>query len=208
MKQWTADHDLLANFFQGIAKTQRQGTELEEFASAEGAFLPRQDMPADIPDDPMAPEAIGTETFDEAPDEPSSYGWGGHRNGRIPTELLTKIGQGGHRLEAQAASAWVRMREAAKADGVDLSVSDSYRSYEAQVALRNSPKAAKVATARPGTSIHGWGRAVDVNLRKDAETLAWLRRNAGRFGWVNPAWAQKKGKSYEPWHWQFNGGEG
>lgn len=164
----------------------------------------------DEPEPPMDPEQIEADDHQHPEDvtpgagRRSSYGWGGHQNGRIPAKALKSIGQGSHKLEASAADAWVAMRAAAAKDGVTLTLTDSYRSYDAQVAVRKS-KGHKVATATPGTSVHGWGKAVDVNVN-DPKVLAWLRKNAPRFGWVNPPWAQKKGKSWEPWHWQHEGG--
>lgn len=162
------------------------------------------DMPADIPDGPQ------DEPFEDVPEEHaherssrSGYAWGGYQNGRIPTKALKAIGQGSHRLETAAADAWVAMREAAAKDGIRLALTDSYRSYDAQVAVRRR-KGHQVATATPGTSVHGWGRAVDANVN-DPATLRWLRANGHRFGWVNPAWAQRAGKSFEPWHYEFVG---
>lgn len=133
----------------------------------------------------------------------SSYAWGGHQNGRIPTKEMKAIGQGSHKLEASAADAWIAMREAAKRDGVSLSLTDSYRSYDAQVSVRQR-KGHLVATATPGTSVHGWGRAVDANVN-DPKTFKWLNENGPRFGWIWPAWAQRKGKSFESWHREFVG---
>lgn len=133
----------------------------------------------------------------------SRHAWGGHANGRIPDDELVSIG-GGHRLEADAAGAWTEMVAAAAADGISLSLTDSYRDFDAQVDVRRR-KGDQVATATPGTSIHGWGHAVDANVN-DGKVLAWLRANAGRFGWVNPEWAQREGKSFEPWHWEYQGG--
>lgn len=163
-------------------------------------------QPADIPDDPMDPEALEEDHVhpeDAGKPSTSSYAWGGHQNGRIPAKALKALGQGSHRLEAAAADAWVAMRAAAAAEGISLSLTDSYRSYDAQVAVRKK-KGHQVATATPGTSVHGWGKAVDANVN-DPKTLAWLRANGERFGWVNPAWAQRKGKSWEPWHWEYAG---
>jgi hypothetical protein len=163
----------------------------------------------DEPEPPMDPEQMG-EVHDHGvkPGEHmagrSRHEWGGFENGRIPAEALKAIGQGSHRLETSAADAWIAMREAAARDGVKLSLTDSYRDFDSQVRLRRE-KGHQVATATPGRSVHGWGRAVDANVN-DPRTLAWLRANAGRFGWVNPAWAQKGGKSFEPWHWEFQGG--
>jgi zinc D-Ala-D-Ala carboxypeptidase len=47
--------------------------------------------------------------------------------------------------------------------------------------------------ATPGTSKHGWGMAVDLDL--SAQAQSWMRANAGRFGFtVDPR---------ESWHWNF-----
>lgn len=138
-----------------------------------------------------------------APRTTGKYAWGGFENGRIPTANLKTIGQGKHRLEATAADAWVAMRADAAKAGVTLKLTDSYRTYDEQVAVRQT-KGHKVATATPGSSIHGWGKAVDADV-DDAKTLAWLQANAHRYGWINPHWAQQGGKGYEPWHWEFVG---
>jgi hypothetical protein len=130
-------------------------------------------------------------------------GWGGYANGLIPTAALMPIG-GGHRLEPQAAIAFQGIRAAAAADGLGLALTDSYRSLEAQVSLRHR-KGAIVATATPGMSVHGWGRAIDIDLESEPRLRDWLERNAQRFGWVNPAWAQRSGFSFEPWHYEFVG---
>ena len=56
-------------------------------------------------------------------------------NGRIPRDMLTMIGIGQHRLWSPAAEAFKQMRTAAAADGVNIGVTDSYRSYSEQVDL-------------------------------------------------------------------------
>lgn len=129
-----------------------------------------------------------------------SLAWGGHANGHIPAEAMVDIG-GGHRLEKNASKDWNRMVAAAERDGVHIGVTDSYRDYDAQVDVRKR-KGHIVATATPGTSNHGWGRALDIDVN-DRATLQWLNQNAGKYGFVNPDWAKKAGKSYEPWHWEY-----
>lgn len=47
---------------------------------------------------------------------------------------------------------------------------------------------------RPGTSPHGWGMAVDLDL--NAQAQSWMRANAGRFGFVEDT-------PREPWHWVY-----
>lgn len=131
-------------------------------------------------------------------------GWGGHRNGLIPPSALCEIGIGGHRLRCDAALAFKAMSASyATAFGGPICLTDSYRSLEEQVAVFiEKPGLA----AQPGTSNHGWGLAVD--LCGGAETAGteqdvWLHANAGRFGWVHPAWAEPGGSRPEAWHWEF-----
>ena len=118
-------------------------------------------------------------------------------NGRISPDDLTPIG-GGHRLAAPAAPAFEQMAAAAARDGVSLGVNDSYRSFEEQVALARSKGLYSQGglAATPGTSQHGWGLAVDLDLGPKAQ--AWMRANGPRFGFHEDV-------PREPWHWTFQG---
>lgn len=140
------------------------------------------------------------------PAKKGSLAWGGYQNGRIPKAALVpvKVGKATHHFEPKAATDFQRMVAAAAAEGVTITLTDSYRDYDAQVSVR-ARKGGKVATATPGTSVHGWGRAIDVNLKADPNAFNWLRSNGAKFGWHWPAWAQRKGKSYEEWHWEHYG---
>lgn len=118
-------------------------------------------------------------------------------NGRIPEAALQSIG-GGERLAAPAAAGFLRLRAAAEAAGVSIGVNDSYRSYEEQVdvARRKGLYSEGGLAAEPGTSDHGRGLSVDLQL--DAEALAWMRTHASRFGFAEDV-------PREPWHWTFGG---
>jgi hypothetical protein len=131
----------------------------------------------------------------------------GYANGFLnPASLCPLDGAPGHALRADAAAAFNRMTAAALAErGTRLCVNDSYRSYAGQVSIfRRTPRLAAV----PGTSRHGLGVAVDLGCgaeRFGSSTYRWLKANAGRFGWVHPAWAEPGGALPEPWHWEYTG---
>nr|WP_284291327.1 M15 family metallopeptidase [Angustibacter aerolatus] len=96
-------------------------------------------------------------------------------------------------------------RASSVSGGRDLAVTDSYRSYAAQV----STKARKGnLAATPGTSNHGWGLAIDFGggIQTTGSTAhAWMLTHAGHYGWVHPAWARPGGSKPEPWHWEYVG---
>ncbi|MEJ5866915.1 M15 family metallopeptidase [Pseudokineococcus sp. 5B2Z-1] len=121
-----------------------------------------------------------------------------HGNGKVPEGQLVEIGGAGsgERLWGPAAAAYDRMAAAARADGVTWRVNDSYRSYEDQVSMaaRKGLRSEGGLAAAPGTSSHGWGMAVDLGL--DGRAQAWMRENAGRYGFAETV-------SGEPWHWGF-----
>ena len=120
-----------------------------------------------------------------------------HGNGQIPRDALSPIAQSGHRLWAPAAQAWDALVDAAAHAGFDLRITDSYRSYDQQVDLarRKGLYATGGLAAVPGTSNHGWGLAVDADVR-DPALLEWLRQNGPAFGWVERV-------PREPWHWVY-----
>jgi D-alanyl-D-alanine carboxypeptidase len=117
-------------------------------------------------------------------------------NGRIPSSALSQIAGTSHQLWAPAARSFEALLQAARADGVSIGITDSYRTYETQVDLvrRKGLYSQGGLAAAPGTSMHGWGVAVDLSL--DAGAQAWMRENAGRFGFVENV-------AREPWHWQY-----
>lgn len=211
------DRDRLRQFLDAMSAKARGESAVRPSAQD---FAPTE--PFRVPDDidvPTAPDELTDEeqhATDDGHDHGdqaaaasgarSNYAWGGHQNGRIPTKALKAIGQGSHKLETTAAEAWMAMRVAARREGIEIALTDSYRSYDAQVSVRKR-KGHLVATATPGTSVHGWGRAVDANVN-DPKVLRWLQANGAQYGWVNPAWAKRKGKSFEPWHYEFVGGQG
>lgn len=125
----------------------------------------------------------------------------GYPNGFLPDTALCPLVVGnGHKLRADAAAAFNRMYAA----GAPC-ITDSYRSYAGQVDLyQRKPNLAAV----PGTSNHGWGIAVDFGCGADSfdsPAYAWLKANAGAFGFAHPTWAEPGGSRPEPWHWEYIG---
>ncbi len=129
-------------------------------------------------------------------------------NGAIPAgELCPVPFAPGARLQCDAAAALADLNEAYRAEfGADLAVTSSYRTYEAQVALK-ATKGGLAAT--PGTSNHGWGLAVDLGGigglgQFDSPRYRWLKANAERYGWHHPRVMEPGGSGpQEPWHWEF-----
>jgi zinc D-Ala-D-Ala carboxypeptidase len=116
-------------------------------------------------------------------------------NGKIPEHLLTSIG-GNERLAANAAQAFTEMRAAATAAGINLPVNDSYRSYDEQVEMARTKGLYSQGglAAAPGTSTHGLGMSVDLEL--NPTTLSWMQTNAGKYGFKNDV-------PGESWHWTY-----
>lgn len=125
------------------------------------------------------------------PVELEAYG-----NGRVPANALRPVGGTGHRLWDPAARSFESLLEAARRDGVQIGITDSYRPYAEQVDLarRKGLYSQGGLAAKPGTSDHGWGLSVDLNL--NAKAQAWMRANATRFGFTENV-------PREPWHWTY-----
>jgi len=116
-------------------------------------------------------------------------------NGRLNTSQLTEV-QPNKFLRPDVAQRFQAMAQAARADGVNLQITDAYRSYEQQVdvARRKGLYSQGGLAAYPGTSNHGWGTAVDLNVRGNPGAFEWLKQNASQYGFTNIP--------REPWHWE------
>jgi hypothetical protein len=128
-------------------------------------------------------------------------------NGFLPEANLCFLRTAtGHRLRPSAAKAFDAMADAfARDNGTALCVTDSYRSYEGQVAVY---KAKPSLAAIPGRSNHGLGLAVDLcgGIQVfGSPAHAWMDAHAGQYGFVHPDWAEPDGSRPEPWHWEFRG---
>lgn len=122
-------------------------------------------------------------------------------NGRIPLNEMVHVGNGQY-LEPTTAAYWSAMVIAAGQAGVALACLEGYRTYDEQVRLRNlylydggNP------AGIPGTSSHGWGKAVDVYNTGGfgSAKYAWLAANGPKYGFTN---TQGRADG-EAWHWVF-----
>jgi LAS superfamily LD-carboxypeptidase LdcB len=129
----------------------------------------------------------------------------GMSNGQLDADALCPLwGAPGHRLRTDASKAFNAMSKYhAKSVGGPVCVTDSYRSYAAQVDVyHRKPGLAAV----PGTSQHGWGLAVDLCggvQSYGTPAFNWMKANGPRFGFHHPAWAEPTGSRPEAWHWEF-----
>jgi hypothetical protein len=126
-------------------------------------------------------------------------------------------------LAPDAESAYYRMRDAASAEGVDISkIKSAYRSWNDQNYIFNgyvrddSLENALTYSARPGHSEHQTGLGMDIVTSGTAESklpeiatrLAWLKDNAHRFGFILRYPEGKTsitGYIFEPWHYRYVG---
>ncbi|HZT66448.1 MAG TPA: M15 family metallopeptidase [Acidimicrobiales bacterium] len=150
----------------------------------------------------------------------------GATNGELPASDL--IGVAPHCTAYRAAAPSLGLLLAtARDEGVSLGTDQCYRSLAGEqaasaqwTAAGNSACAAPVTTSPTGqptgTSMHGWGKAVDFNTGTFDAALgfgdpqyAWLAANAGDFGWNRPGWAMPGGSACpEAWHFEWVGDGG
>jgi D-alanyl-D-alanine carboxypeptidase len=128
------------------------------------------------------------------------------------------VSRAGHKLRKSAFSALKSMDAAARADGVTLEVSSSYRSYDYQVEVfaRNVKELgrsqAEMVSAMPGHSQHQLGTAIDfgsiTEAFADTKASRWLSANARRFGFTlsfPKGLTSVTGYAWESWHYRYVG---
>jgi hypothetical protein len=132
----------------------------------------------------------------------------GYTNGELPSSQLYVLNSS-CTLYRPTVGSFEGMIAAAHADGVDLQPVQCYRDYAGQVYERNYWCKLKLCAnaAVPGTSNHGWGKAVDFRDQNGSLTwnsvgYKWLVAHAGAWGWNHP------GGVNEAWHWEWVGDGG
>ena len=123
-------------------------------------------------------------------------------NGRLPDSALAPIAGGG-RLADDAAAAWNALAQKVyRETGHRLSASEAYRTYARQVYFWNLYTSGQGnLAARPGTSNHGWAKAVDLDDYTDREMVD---RFGAPFGW-SKSWSDAPSEwwhiLYQPGHY-------
>ncbi len=141
-------------------------------------------------------------------------------------KVKTKVCRG-KEISSLAAENLEKMISDAKKEGISLWISSGYRSIELQTKLFNrqvarekskglseeeAKKKASTVVARPGTSEHNTGLAVDFNGVEDdfykTKEYKWLIENAHKYGFIErykKEWQKVTGVIYEPWHFRYVG---
>lgn len=117
-------------------------------------------------------------------------------------DLIDIVGEEGRVFQVTAGQydPFVRLREAAAADGHDLQIASGFRTYAKQRELytgwqEGKPGYNKAAPA--GYSDHQHGQAVDLNTGGfDTPVYNWLKEHAPALGFIRTV-------SGEDWHWEY-----
>ncbi len=154
-----------------------------------------------------------------------------HLNYSVELATIDSRFSSGLQFDKRAVKHLNEMCEAAAEDGVSLWIISAFRTYDYQQGLFNaevneyyyyhpnaSQKEAEIGAstevARPGTSEHNLGLAIDFNsVEQSFENTAqfkWLQKHAAEYGFIMRYAADKQdytGVIYEPWHYRYVGKE-
>ena len=131
---------------------------------------------------------------------------------------LYKISKKNLSLRKEAEEALKELSRSALNDGISLTVSSTYRSYEYQDSLFSywvkvdGLEEAERESARPGTSQHQAGCAIDFGNIEDSfintKEGIWLSENAHKYGWslsFPKGYEDVTGYRWECWHYRYLG---
>lgn len=144
---------------------------------------------------------------------------------------LTQL-KNGHAIDSRAYPALQAMMDAARAEGLQPLICSSYRTWDKQAELfeaktrsyldqgfaqTEAEEKAAAWVARPGTSEHQAGLAVDIvdvsyqlldEGQEDTPVQQWLMAHCAEYGFILRYPTEKSaltGVSYEPWHYRYVG---
>lgn len=159
---------------------------------------------------PAAPSATGLGAPVWVTSIPTADGDGS--NGHMPASAMCLIPWGTDQigspqyLRCDAAGALTLLNDAFQAQfGALIAMDLTYRSYDDQVRIRAYYGA---LAAKPGTSNHGLGLALDVQEWPDTYGFGtpryeWLIANGPTFGWVAPPSVRQDAAYPEYWHFEY-----
>jgi len=140
-----------------------------------------------------------------------------------PDNLVSMAGYGNGYLVKDAYDAYAEMYQAAKADGMNLIVTTSYRDYGFQSTLywgyvnRDGQESADTYSARPGYSEHHTGLAVDLSTPYLTNSFTefiytdeyeWMINNSYKYGFIQRYTDENQyitGYMPEAWHYRYVG---
>lgn len=149
------------------------------------------------------------------------------KNGELDKKVLKKISIGGE-MWLYAAVCFNVMAAAAKKDGIKFKNIGDYRPLKRQekmfkdrYSLKDEGRVPKVTrqyqgktwflkrgkspSGVPGTSNHGLGLAIDLDVSKP-QVAEWLCANAPKYGFYLQG-SDPKSPEFELWHWQYCDGD-
>lgn len=131
-------------------------------------------------------------------------------NGKIDQRALSTVPWDPEKtlLAAPAAASLTRMNTAFKKKfGKNLTIDLSYRTRSTQDYYWK--ELGPYVAARPGTSNHGWGTAVDFPETYDysfrGKYYKWLKKNSSKYGWIHRKILEEGSPYAEAWHFEYHG---
>src|SRR6185369_7383228 len=121
-----------------------------------------------------------------------------------PKLLVNIVGFGGEmeQITLDSLDPYMKLKNAAEEDNVQLSINSAFRTFQRQAQLRRLFEAGQGnRAAPPGHSNHQHGQAFDLNTRHNVfdgtdKVYEWLKANAPKHGFVRAV-------SDESWHWEY-----
>jgi hypothetical protein len=121
-----------------------------------------------------------------------------------PKLLVNIVGFGGEmeQITLDSLEPYLKLKNAAEEDNVQLSINSAFRTFQRQAQLRRLFEAGQGnRAALPGHSNHQHGQAFDLNTRHNVfdgtdKVYEWLKANAPKHGFVRTV-------SDESWHWEL-----
>jgi hypothetical protein len=121
-----------------------------------------------------------------------------------PKLLVNIVGFGAEmeQITLDSLDAYLKLKDAAEDDNIQLSINSAFRTYQRQAELRRLFEAGRGnLAAKAGHSNHQHGQAFDLNTRHNIfdgsdKIYEWLKKNGPSLGFVRTV-------SKESWHWEY-----